>query len=37
LLLKLHACIREIMEHPDFEGITGHAPNKLGEGFTQQE
>jgi hypothetical protein len=25
------------MEHPAFEGITGHAPSKLGEGFAQQD
>ena len=37
LLLKLHNYIRDIMEHPAFEGITCGAPSKLGEGFAQQE
>ena len=37
LLLKLHNYIRDITEHPAFEGITCGAPSKLGEGFAQQE
>ena len=36
LLLKLHSYARDTTEHPAFEGVTCHAPSKLGEGLAQQ-